>query len=84
MEIVIRSIQSEEYTIIEITDNGLGIDLEKYNDKIFMIYKRFHSHVEGKGLGLHLVKTQIMAMGGKIEVTSKPRVGTTFIIYFKK
>lgn len=84
MEIVIRSIQSEEYTIIEVTDNGLGIDLEKYNDKIFMIYKRFHSHVEGKGLGLYLVKTQIMAMGGKIDVSSKPKAGSTFTIYFKK
>ena len=41
-----------------VRDNGLGINLSKYEDKLFKLYNRFHSHVEGKGLGLYLVKTQ--------------------------
>jgi signal transduction histidine kinase len=41
-------------------------------------------HVEGKGLGLYLVKTQIIALGGKIEVESTPEIGSTFNVYFKR
>ena len=59
----------------------MGFDLEKNKDKVFNIYKRFHPQIEGKGLGLHLVKTQIELMGGKIEVESEVDKGTTFRIY---
>ncbi len=69
---------------ITIQDNGLGIDLNRFKQNIFGLYKRFHLHVEGKGMGLYLVKTQVEAMGGKIEVTSEPGKGTTFLIYLKK
>lgn len=63
---------------ISFEDNGIGIDLKKNNDKIFSMYARFHSHVYGKGLGLYLVKTQIEAMGGTIEVASRVNEGTKF------
>jgi signal transduction histidine kinase len=39
--------------------------------------------MEGKGLGLYLVKTQITALGGKIDVESEIDQGTTFKVYFK-
>lgn len=65
-------------------DNGLGIDLKINGGKIFGLYKRFHSHTEGKGLGLFMVKTQVEAIGGKISVDSKPNHGTTFTIVFEK
>lgn len=65
-------------TIIEISDNGLGIDLNKQAENLFRLYKRFHHHVPGKGLGLYLVKTQLEIMGGKIEVESEPDNGTLF------
>ncbi|HYG37218.1 MAG TPA: 7TM diverse intracellular signaling domain-containing protein [Cytophagales bacterium] len=67
---------------IFINDNGIGIDLDKYKGKVFGIYKRFHTHVEGKGLGLHLVKTQVQAMYGNIKISSTPNKGTTFEITF--
>ncbi len=62
-------------------DNGMGFDLEKNKDKVFNIYKRFHPHIEGKGLGLHLVKTQVELMGGRIEVETSVNSGATFRIY---
>lgn len=65
-------------------DNGLGIDLEKYKDKIFGLYQKFHNYADSKGLGLYLVKSQIESMGGKIEIESQVDKGTKFIIYFKK
>ena len=66
---------------IDIEDNGIGLNLEKHNDALYGFYKRFHTHVDGKGLGLHLVKTQVDLLGGKIEVKSKVNEGTTFSIY---
>jgi len=67
------------YTIV-ISDNGLGMDLFKIGDKLFGFYKRFHPHIEGKGLGLFITKTQIELMGGSIRVESTAGIGSTFII----
>ncbi|NBU81088.1 MAG: PAS domain S-box protein, partial [Flavobacteriaceae bacterium] len=64
-------------------DNGIGIDLEKNNDKIFGLYQRFHNYPDSKGLGLYLVKSQVESMGGTISVDSNVGKGTTFTIVFK-
>jgi len=64
-------------------DNGLGIDLKSKGDKIFGLYKRFHSHVEGKGLGLFMVKTEVESLGGTINIMSEPDKGTMFTIEFQ-
>jgi signal transduction histidine kinase len=61
-----------------VSDNGIGIDLEKYRSKLFRLYGRLHSHVDGKGLGLYLVKTQIEMLEGKIDVSSTLHEGTEF------
>jgi len=68
--------------VITYTDNGLGIDLKKRKHDVFGLYKRFHNHKPGKGLGLFMVKTQIEAMDGEISISSSPGLGTTFIITF--
>jgi signal transduction histidine kinase len=82
--IKISTISTDTNIILEIEDNGMGIDLKKYGDKLFGLYKRFHLHVEGKGLGLYLVKSQIEALGGRIEVESEIEKGTKFRIYLHK
>lgn len=68
---------------LSVTDNGLGIDLDRHGSTVFNLYKRFHFHVEGKGLGLFLVRTQVEALGGKIKVDSKPDNGSVFRIELK-
>jgi signal transduction histidine kinase len=65
---------------INVHDNGMGIDLEKHGSDIFKMYKRFHLHKEGKGLGLYLAKLQVVAMGGKISVNSTTNEFTEFRI----
>jgi len=82
--IAIKTTHEKEFVCLAVMDNGLGIDLKKYKQSIFNLYKRFHLHVEGKGLGLYLVKTQIEALGGRVEVRSEPNEGTTFQVYFKR
>jgi signal transduction histidine kinase len=74
-----------DFICMSFKDNGIGMNLnniDKY--KIFGLYKRIHDHVEGKGMGLFLVKTQIESLGGKIEVESQLDVGTIFKVYFPK
>jgi signal transduction histidine kinase len=78
--ITISTKKNEDHISIIISDNGLGIDLANYENKLFGMYQRFHFHTEGKGLGLHLVKTQVESMGGKISVESELNIGTTFTI----
>ena len=74
--------KEKKYTVLSISDNGLGIDLEKYGDKFFGMYKTFRDNPDSKGIGLYITKNQIEAMDGKVTVTSKVDVGTTFKIYF--
>ncbi|RKS01979.1 PAS domain S-box-containing protein [Flavobacterium sp. 102] len=69
--------------ILTFKDNGIGIDLVRNKDKIFGLYQRFHDHPDSKGLGLYLVKSQVEAMGGTINVISTVGKGTTFTITFK-
>lgn len=69
--------------VLTVSDNGVGIDLEKYGSVLFDIYKTFHSTIKGSGLGLHMVKNQIDSMGGKLEVTSTLGEGSMFKITFK-
>ncbi|MFV8361632.1 PAS domain-containing protein [Flavobacterium sp. LS1P3] len=67
---------------LSISDNGLGIDLKKFGDSLFGMYKTFHKHEEARGLGLHITKNQIESMKGTVSVDSKVGVGTTFKIVF--
>jgi PAS domain S-box-containing protein len=68
------------YTVIKVTDNGIGIAEANLN-KIFGMFKRFHTHVEGSGIGLYIVKRIIENAEGKIEVTSQPGLGSQFRVY---
>ncbi|MCH7413132.1 PAS domain S-box protein [Belliella sp. R4-6] len=83
LKISISTFTQDEFTVIEFKDNGIGIDLKRYRDRLFGLYQRFHSHVEGKGLGLYLVREQIRAHDGSLQVESEVGIGTTFSIYLK-
>ncbi|MGB7843579.1 MAG: ATP-binding protein, partial [Salinimicrobium sp.] len=81
--IKISSKIDDDQVVFIFEDNGLGMDLDKKADQIFGLYKRFHNHVEGKGMGLFMVKTQVESLGGKITVESEQNKGSRFIIKFK-
>lgn len=67
-------------TVLSVKDNGLGIDLEKYADRVFKLNEYFHQGYDSKGIGLYLVKTQVESMGGTITLESTVNEGTEFII----
>lgn len=74
----------EGFHIVSFKDNGLGINLEKNKHKLFGMYKTFHGNEDAKGIGLFIVKNQIEAMRGKIDVESQEGLGSTFKIYFNE
>lgn len=76
-------VHTDDYNILHVKDNGLGLDLEKHKEHIFGLYKVFHSNEDSNGIGLHITKNQIESMGGKIEIESKVNEGTILKIYFK-
>ncbi len=81
----ISLIPSNQYYIIEITDNGPGID-PKYFSLIFKLFQTLQSRddVEGSGIGLCIANKLIINYGGKIEVASDGKLGSTFTIYWPK
>ncbi len=82
LKIEICSRRTEEGYQLAFRDNGMGIDLVKYGQSLFGLYKRFHLHIEGKGLGLFMVRTQVENLGGKISVHSELQQYTEFVIDF--
>ncbi|QMU31595.1 PAS domain S-box protein [Adhaeribacter radiodurans] len=69
--------------VLSVADNGLGIS-ETQRDKIFAIYKRAHTHVEGSGLGLYLVKKILDNSDDRIVVESEVNKGSQFQVFFKQ
>jgi PAS domain S-box-containing protein len=65
-------------------DNGIGIDLKKYRNKIFGMYNTFHQNSDSRGIGLYITKNQIESMGGEISLESEVNLGTTFKVTFRK
>ncbi|MCV6631464.1 MAG: PAS domain S-box protein [Flavobacteriaceae bacterium] len=83
-EITISFSKTKKYSVVEIADNGLGIDLLRNKHKLFGMYKVFHNHPEAKGFGLFMTKAKIDALNGKITVESKIDKGTTFKVFFNE
>ncbi|MFI5158356.1 MAG: ATP-binding protein [Sphingobacteriales bacterium] len=66
------------YMIFE--DNGIGIDLTRYGDKVFGMYKTFHKNTDAKGIGLFITRSQVESLGGTIKIESAVNVGTKFTL----
>ncbi len=80
----LRSTIMEDFVILEVSDNGLGIDLAKHQSDLFQFEKTFHQREDSRGIGLFITKNHIESMGGKIEVESQVDIGSTFKVYLKK
>ena len=78
--IEIKSTTYNENIVIKITDNGLGVNLNKFGKDIFGLYKTFHTNENSEGVGLYLIKSQIESLGGTIDLASVVDIGTSFII----
>ncbi|TPN84474.1 PAS domain S-box protein [Aquimarina algicola] len=82
--VLLNTHEEDNYIVLTIEDNGLGIDLKKHHAKLFGMYKTFHHNKDARGIGLFITKNQVEAIGGKIEVESEVNQGTIFKIFMKK
>ena len=74
------------YTLVKITDEGIGISQSEYNKIFQRFYRSNHSYVkktEGSGVGLYLTRMILERQGGLIRVESVPEKGSTFILQFR-
>jgi signal transduction histidine kinase len=76
------AIKQGKNVLLQVADNGRGIDVEKYGAKVFGLYKTFHGNEDARGVGLFLVKNQIESMRGRIELDSTFGEGSTFKVFF--
>jgi PAS domain S-box-containing protein len=77
--ILLRAERQEQAIVLTVEDNGLGLD-ERQQSLLFGLFRRLHSHVEGTGVGLYMVKRMVENAGGTITVQSQLDVGTTFCV----
>lgn len=75
----VRTQCTDEQLVLEVQDNGLGLS-EQQQSQLFTMFRRLHTHVEGSGVGLYLIKRTIENAGGIITVQSRPDVGSTFTV----
>jgi PAS domain S-box-containing protein len=73
---------ADEQPVLEVRDNGLGMDLTNPHAPVFQLFIRQHTHIEGTGVGLYLVQRIVHSQGGHVEVASTLGEGTTFTIYW--
>lgn len=76
----------KEWARIEVADNGPGIaeeDVPHIFDRFFRTSDARMNQRQGSGLGLAIVKSITDSHGGKIEVYSRPNLGTTFRLWLK-
>jgi PAS domain S-box-containing protein len=80
LEIGISTSLEDGYVVLRVEDNGLGIP-EQQLPKLFTMFRRLHTHVEGTGIGLYIIKRIIENNGGRIEVSSQLDKGSIFTVY---
>jgi signal transduction histidine kinase len=69
--------------LIEVEDNGRGIDPQIKN-RVFDMFYRGTTESKGSGLGLYIVKNAVEKVGGKIDFAPRPGGGTIFKLTFQK
>lgn len=67
--------------MLTVQDNGLGIS-ELRRRQLFGLFQRLHTHIEGTGVGLYIVKRLVENGGGTITVHSQSDKGSTFTVRF--
>jgi signal transduction histidine kinase len=80
-QVLLRAERASVGIVLSVQDNGLGLTLPQQT-RLFGLFQRLHTHVDGSGVGLYMVKRLVENRGGTIEVQSEPGVGSTFTIRF--
>lgn len=83
-EIKFRIAKEDVFALVQISDNGIGIEeelLDRIFERFYVVDNSRSKKISSTGLGLSIVKHIVEAHGGRIEVTSEIGKGSTFTIY---
>ncbi len=83
LKIKVSTYHEGDYVVLSVQDNGLGI-AEKHQSKLFTMFRRLHTHVEGTGIGLYIIKRIVENNKGKVVLESAQDKGSNFKIYIPK
>lgn len=75
----LRAYPDGAFVHLTVRDNGLGLDAASQG-RLFGLFERLHTHVEGSGIGLFMVKKMVENAGGRITVASELGVGSLFTV----
>ena len=78
-QVVLRAFRQGDELVVEVQDNGLGMDRETV-DKLFSVFFSTKGS-KGTGLGLFIAKKAVDQHGGRIGAVSEPGQGSTFRIW---
>ena len=81
LRVVVQAAQTEEGVVLTVQDNGLGLTPTQQG-RLFGLFQRLHTHVEGTGVGLYLIKRLLENGNGTITVRSQEGIGSTFTVTF--
>jgi two-component system phosphate regulon sensor histidine kinase PhoR len=82
LEIILSTIKINDYVLLKVKDNGLGI-AEEHQENIFKKATRINNTIEGTGMGLYIIKRMVENNDGRVEVKSQLGEGSTFSVFFK-
>ncbi|MEM1318638.1 MAG: HAMP domain-containing sensor histidine kinase [Bacteroidota bacterium] len=83
LKIGLRTLQEKDFVVLEVRDNGIGMNMERYGEQLFEPFRRLTAQESGLGIGLNLVKNMVEKNGGRIEVESELGEGTSFRVFLK-
>jgi len=79
-EITLATESFGDNILLTVSDNGIGIDMDRYGSQLFQFRKTFHRGFDSRGIGLFLIRHQIERAGGSITASSAPGKGTKFTV----
>lgn len=82
LEIRLESFMENGRVCLRVSDNGKGINMDKFGSTLFRFQRNTEVENDSKGIGLYLVQHQVKEFGETISVTSEPNKGTSFTIIF--
>ncbi len=83
----IKISEDEKHYEVSIVDTGIGIpskDLARIFERFYRVDKSRSRKIGGTGLGLSIVKHVLQSIDGKLEISSKLGMGTSFKVILRK
>lgn len=74
--VISTHLNAENDVVLEVDDNGVGIDMDRHRDRLFRLGGTFHRNASGRGTGLFMVKTMVESLGGNVGLISTRDHGT--------